>query len=222
MTLRNPAATRGRRTRLMILAVLAVACAALVAIALPASDLTQRHSGSGVFGFEIDPSDQGGPGQLLGTRARPSLGGSGHVPDGTTVFDDDVPAVGNLDPDLLAALREAADDAADDHVGFHVNSGWRSAAYQQQLLNEAVSQYGSMEEASRWVATPETSAHVSGDAIDLGPPESAEWLADHGDDYGLCQIYRNEPWHFELRTEAADDGCPEMYDDPTQDPRMQQ
>ena len=37
----------------------------------------------------------------------------------------------------------------------------------------------------------------------------------------LCQIYSNEPWHYELRPEAIDYGCPTMYADPTHDPRMQ-
>lgn len=147
----------------------------------------------------------------------------GVVPDGVTVtvFDDDVPAVANLDPDLLDALRQAAADAADDGVDFHVNSGWRSPEYQDQLLRDAISTYGSEEEAARWVATADTSAHVSGDAVDIGPPDAAAWLSEHGSAYGLCQIYRNEPWHYELRSEAIDDGCPPMYDDPTQDPRMQ-
>ena len=86
-----------------------------------------------------------------------------------TVFDDDTPAVANLDPALLAALREAATAAAGDRVVFHVNSGWRSVAYQEQLLDEAVSTYGSRKAAARWVATPDTSAHVSGDAVDIGP-----------------------------------------------------
>jgi D-alanyl-D-alanine carboxypeptidase len=45
--------------------------------------------------------------------------------------------------------------------------------------------------------------------------------SEHGADYGLCQIYGNEPWHYELRPEATDHGCPPMYADPTQDPRMQ-
>lgn len=146
----------------------------------------------------------------------------GRVPDGVTVFDDDYPAVANLDPDLLAALRGAADDASDDGVTFYVNSGWRSPAYQSQLLDEAVAKYGSTEEAARWVATPETSPHVSGDAVDLGPSEAAAWLSEHGSGYGLCQVYGNEPWHFELRPDAVDEGCPAMYADPTADPRMQQ
>jgi hypothetical protein len=71
------------------------------------------------------------------------------------------------------------------------------------------------------VATPKTSAHVSGDAVDVGPSRAAAWLSEHGAAYGLCQIYANEPWHYELRTEAFDHGCPAMYADPTHDPRMQ-
>lgn len=146
----------------------------------------------------------------------------GAVPDGTTVFDDHVPAVAELDGDLLDALREAASDAADDGVELVVNSGWRSAEYQEHLLREAVAEYGSEEEAARWVSTPETSLHVSGDAVDLGPAEATDWLSEHGAAYGLCQIYDNEPWHYELRPDAAHDGCPRRYDDPTQDPRMQE
>lgn len=138
----------------------------------------------------------------------------GAVPDGVTVFDDDIPAVANLDPDLLDALQEAAAD-----VRFTVNSGWRSPAYQQQLLDEAIAEYGSPEEAARWVSTPQTSLHVSGDAVDLGPAAAQAWLREHGAAYGLCRIYRNEPWHVELRPGAVDDGCPAPYDDPTHDPR---
>lgn len=145
----------------------------------------------------------------------------GAVPDGTTAFADDVPGVANLDPALLAALRRATEDAADDGVTLRVNSGWRSPAYQEQLLRDAVAEHGSEEEAARWVATAETSAHVSGDAVDVGPSEAAAWLAEHGAGHGLCQVYDNEPWHFELRPEAVAAGCPRPYADPTEDPRMQ-
>ncbi|MFE0023739.1 M15 family metallopeptidase [Amycolatopsis sp. NPDC059021] len=146
----------------------------------------------------------------------------GAVPRGTTVFDDEVPAVANLDPALLGALREAAKDAANDGVEFFVNSGWRSPEYQNRLRREAVSRYGSEKEAARWVATPGTSPHVSGNAVDIGPSEAKAWLSEHGARYGLCQIYRNEPWHYELRPEAVEHGCPPMYPDPSHDPRMRQ
>jgi hypothetical protein len=154
-------------------------------------------------------------------RSGPLGEADGAVPAGTTVFDDTVPGVARLDPALLAALRRAATDAAGDGVWFLVDSGWRSRAYQERLLEEAVSKYGSEEEAARWVATPDTSPHVSGEAVDIGPSVAAAWLSEHGAGYGLCQIYGNEPWHYELRPEAVDHGCPAMYADPTHDPRMQ-
>ncbi|MFI7400925.1 M15 family metallopeptidase [Streptomyces sp. NPDC049541] len=146
----------------------------------------------------------------------------GIVPNGVTVFDDTIPAVAKLKPDLLKALRRAASTAAHDGVTFYVNSGWRSKAYQNQLLRQAVAKYGSANEAARWVATAATSPHVTGDAVDLGRSDATAWLSRHGTDYGLCQIYRNETWHYELRTSAIARGCPPMYADPTEDPRMQQ
>jgi D-alanyl-D-alanine carboxypeptidase len=163
------------------------------------------------------------PIDVLRSEHRGVLGeADGAVPNGTTVFDDEIPGVANLDPDLLAALRQAAPDAADDGVEFFVDSGWRSPEYQEQLLHEAVSNYDSEEEAAQWVATPDTSAHVSGDAVDIGHFDATAWLSEHGARYGLCQIYSNEPWHYELRPKAIDHGCPPMYADPTHDPRMQQ
>lgn len=145
----------------------------------------------------------------------------GVLDEGASVFDEDVPAVSELDPSLLAALRAAARDAAGDGVTLHVNSGWRSRAYQAQLFREAVSKYGSAAQAARWVATPGTSAHESGDAVDLGPDQATGWLSRHGAEYDLCQVYGDEPWHYELRPGASAHGCPRTYADPTQDPRLQ-
>lgn len=165
---------------------------------------------------------RGSPGEK-GPRSehRGPLGeADGVVPDGVTVFDDAIPAVANLDTDLFKALRRAATDAANERIKFYVSSGWRSPAYQNQLLREAVSKYGSEKEAARWVATAATSLHVKGEAVDIGHSDATVWLSKHGAEYGLCQIYRNETWHYELRPEAIDHGCPRMYADPTQDPRM--
>src|SRR5690606_29098830 len=103
------------------------------------------------------------------------------------------------------------DAALDDGVVVLVNSGWRSREYQAQLLDQAIAERGSRDDALRWVATPDTSAHVSGDAVDLGPGVARAWLAEHGSDYGLCRIYGNESWHYELRSAAVDEGCPPMY-----------
>lgn len=170
------------------------------------------------------PSSSSPASPIVGSKNewRDALGeAGGAIPDGTTVFDDGVPGVANLAPGLRTALRRAAADAGRDGIEFVVDSGWRSATYQAHLLQEAVLKYGSEAEATRWVATPNRSAHVSGDAADIGPAAAAAWLSKHGAAYGLCQIYDNEPWHYELRPDAVAHGCPSTFADPTHDPRMQ-
>src|SRR5215510_5397825 len=105
------------------------------------------------------------PGEVPRDDDGPLTADDGVLPAGATVFDSDYPGIGNLNADLLGALRQAANRAAKERIEFDVTSGWRSAAYQDRLLREAVSKYGSVNEAARWVATAETSPHVSGDAV---------------------------------------------------------
>ncbi|GAA0035197.1 hypothetical protein JCM18882A_18190 [Brevibacterium metallidurans] len=145
---------------------------------------------------------------------------NGALPADARIDDGDLPGVAKLDANLRKAVEAAAADAREDGVDFTVNSGWRSAAYQKGLLDDAVATYGSRTEAARWVASPESSPHVRGKAVDIGPVDASSWLSQHGADYGLCQIYGNEMWHYELRPEAAESGCPAQYSDPTEDPRM--
>jgi uncharacterized protein YcbK (DUF882 family) len=145
----------------------------------------------------------------------------GVLPDAASVFDDQYPGIYNLNPDLLAALQEAAMSARSYGIEFQVDSAWRSVKYQVQLFWDAVAQYGSEAEAAKWVASPEKSQHVSGNAVDIGSDDARDWLVEYGDDYGLCRIYQNEPWHFELRPEAKTDGCPRRYADAAEDPRLQ-
>jgi zinc D-Ala-D-Ala carboxypeptidase len=212
VTYRAPARTTIYRTRIRKSRVAAL----LVVIAAIAAALGYQSLAS-------SSSTPASPTDVPRIEHRGALGeADSAVPDGTTVFDDQVPGVAKLDPDLLGALRRAATDAANEGVQFYVDSGWRSPQYQEQLFQQAVSEYGSAEEAARWVAPPNRSAHVSGDAVDIGHSDATAWLSEHGAEYGLCQIYGNEPWHYELRPEAIDQGCPAMYADPTQDPRMQQ
>jgi len=222
MRYREPARATTRRIRIRwiraagLLLVVAAIAAALGSQLLASSSSTAHSSTTATSPIGVPLSER----RDLRRDARGEADGA--VPDRTTVFDDDVPGIAKLDPALLGALREAATDAAGDGVEFVVDSGWRSPGYQEHLLDEAISKYGSEEQAARWVATPDTSAHVSGDAVDIGHVDAAAWLSGHGAGYGLCQIYGNEPWHYELRPEAIDHGCPPMYADPTHDPRMQQ
>jgi D-alanyl-D-alanine carboxypeptidase len=218
MTYREPARTTARRVRIRrvraagLLIVVAALAAAL------GSQLAASSSSTAASPIDVLRGVPTG----LRSEHRGALGeADGAIPDGTTVFDDAIAGVANLDPALLGALRQAAMDAADEGISFFVESGWRSAEYQNQLLREAVSEYGSEAEAARWVATPETSAHVSGEAVDVGHSDATAWLSERGAEYGLCRVYGNEPWHYELRPEATDRGCPPTYADPTHDPRMQ-
>jgi LAS superfamily LD-carboxypeptidase LdcB len=217
------------RIRKARVAGLLVVIAAITALSLEwQASTASRDSSSSRAPAPIHVLRRERPGPLSETGGAASTGrlglgeADGAIPGGTTVFDDEIPGVAKLNSDLLGALRRAATGAADDGVHFYVDSGWRSPEYQERLLREAISKYGSEAEATRWVATPNTSAHVKGDAVDIGPSGAAAWLSEHGAAYGLCRIYGNEPWHYELRPDAIAHGCPATYADPTHDPRMQQ
>ena len=232
MSDRQAAGAAGRNTRSTILAAPVIVGAALIGVLGYESLATSGDGGRAMprvpVGTTPPPTAPShslapGPPDRLPRDQQGGLGeADGVVPIGVTVFDDEFPAVAKLDLALRHALRQAATAAERDRVVFYVDSGWRSSKYQERLLREAIAKYGSEREAARWVATPTTSAHVSGDAVDIGPAGATAWLSRHGTEYGLCQIYRNEPWHYELRPQAVDHGCPRMYADPTQDPRLKQ
>jgi D-alanyl-D-alanine carboxypeptidase len=217
MSYGEPVRTTTRRIPGILVAGLLVAIAATIGVLAHRS---AASSSSATSPLAAEPLPHRLHESLPGNDRAAAGEADGVVPDGVTVFDDRYPAVTNLNPALRRALRQAATDAARDGVTLYVDSGWRSAKYQEQLFDEAVAKYGSKEKAAKWVATPSTSAHVSGDAVDIGHVAATAWLRTHGAEYGLCQIYGNEPWHFELRPEAIDRGCPGMYADPTRDPRM--
>jgi hypothetical protein len=156
----------------------------------------------------------GAAGQALGDPgAGPQVDYSaeGGLPDGQRLspFDLSSPAVNRLDPALLDAIERAADSASADGITIGLTSGWRSPDFQQQLFDDAVVQYGSATIASQYVASPQVSKHVVGKAVDIGPAGADNWLIRNGSAFGLCQIYANEIWHFEL---ASDYGgaCPPL------------
>jgi D-alanyl-D-alanine carboxypeptidase len=121
--------------------------------------------------------------------------------------------VGNvtgLTPSLRRAVARAIDAARADGVALRVTSGWRSAEHQQRLYEDAIGKYGSPAVARQWVLPPEESAHVRGEAVDVGPPAGAVWLETYGVRFGLCRRYANEPWHFERLAPAVGSACPAM------------
>jgi zinc D-Ala-D-Ala carboxypeptidase len=189
-TLRSP--RHRRRAAVLVLAAALLACAATYV-------MVAQHSPSG--GAEAQPLGE------IGID-------DGYLESGDSLspFADDLPALANLDPALREAMQAAADAAIADGVDFVLTSGWRSERYQQALFDEAVRDYGSPEEASRHVSPAASSAHVTGEAVDIGFTDANSWLSQHGADYGLCQMYANEMWHFELATVPGGECPPQLPD----------
>jgi D-alanyl-D-alanine carboxypeptidase len=150
-----------------------------------------------------------------GTSAAAPLGdGDGVIADNNSIspFDTSRAAIRNLDPALLAAVQQAARDAQERGITVKITSGWRSRSYQQQLLDDAVRKYGTLAAARQYVNTPDKSTHVTGKAVDIGPTDADDWVNRHGADYGLCQAYSNEMWHFELLTKPGGQCPPQLPD----------
>lgn len=180
--------------------------AAVVLIALTAT-----------FGV-LQPADPPGPPIRLVDHTvamdPPADPGDGSLPGGDALTPLDVadPAIGRLDPALLSAIQNAAGAAAADGVTMTITSGWRSPEFQQRLLDNAVQTYGSFAAARRYVQTPELSKHVVGEAVDVGGPAADQWLSSNGARFGLCRVYANEIWHFELAMDALGN-CPALLPD---------
>ena len=145
----------------------------------------------------------------IGPSATDTIGG--YLPDGQmlTPFDVANPVVGWLDPPLLTAVQNAARSAASDGIDLKITSGWRTKGFQQRLFDDAVRTYGDVGTAQQYVASPDTSRHVIGRAVDIGRTDADEWLIRNGSQFGLCQIFANEIWHFELAADK-DGNCPPL------------
>jgi len=135
--------------------------------------------------------------------------GDGVIPSErpATLADTGLPAIANLDPGLRDALAGAEAAASAEGIVFEITSGWRSRPYQEWLFRDAVTTYGSSEVAAQFVAAPDRSSHVTGEAVDIASLDAQLWLGEHGATWGLCQIYANERWHFERAT-TPDGVCP--------------
>lgn len=144
--------------------------------------------------------DQRGPSQSDGS-------GTGGQPDAEADAGSDAAEAG-LEPLLRQQLDRAIAAAAAAGVDLRVTSGRRSWGEQERLYQAAIKKYGSARQASHWVLPPSESAHVRGDAVDVGPRAGAAWLQKHGPAFGLCRRYDNEWWHFELLAPATGGRCP--------------
>jgi zinc D-Ala-D-Ala carboxypeptidase len=145
----------------------------------------------------------------IGPAATDTYGG--WIPDGHPLspFDVSNPALAQLDPALLKAVQDAADAAKVQGIDLRITSGWRSKGFQQRLFDDAVAKYGSADIARQFVASPDVSKHVVGQAVDVAPVDADRWLISNGAQFGLCQIYANELWHFELAVDQQGN-CPPL------------
>ena len=108
------------------------------------------------------------------------------------------PGTAGLTPQLAIAYTLAHREAHASGVALSVTSGKRSRAEQAALWRQGIADYGSPAAARRWVLPPDESTHVTGEAVDVGPRSGARWLQANGIRWGLCRVYDNEWWHFEL------------------------
>lgn len=139
-----------RRTRRIVLVSLAILCVAIAAFAVhrplvasaPSSLSAEvsQSTGTQIALDEADPSTSSAGAEHERPHRLPGRGGQstgtqtaldeadGFIPDGVavSVFDEEIPAVGKIDPDLLNALRRATTRAEADGVGLQISSGWRS------------------------------------------------------------------------------------------------
>ncbi|WIB77577.1 M15 family metallopeptidase [Curtobacterium sp. MCPF17_002] len=207
-----------QKSRLHVLAATVVCATALVVAGCAAAAVDEggatRTSTSARSGSAPGQPPAGAPvGDVTTIGGVRVSGADGYAADSAPITErTDAPEVANLDADLRRAVIRTTEAAAADGVEVRINSGWRSTRYQQALLDQAVEEHGSLEEARRWVNTPERSAHVRGGAVDVGEIDAAAWMQEHGSEFGLCQTYENESWHYELSTTPGGT-CPAMRRD---------
>ncbi|WBQ06313.1 M15 family metallopeptidase [Kribbella sp. CA-293567] len=201
-------ATRKKERRLTALVSLAVV-AATICFGLAACSSISGDSASGPSTSGTSASSSGSASSSNRHKGGAPTAEDGVLPDNASPFDTSLPGVSKLNPKLLKAIQDAATAAEKDGIKLHLTTGWRSKEYQQELLKKAIAKYGSREKAAEYVAGPEESHHVTGNAVDVGPTDADDWLNRKGHRFGLCQTLANEIWHFELATTPGGK-CPPM------------
>ncbi|MBE6753988.1 MAG: D-alanyl-D-alanine carboxypeptidase family protein [Ruminococcaceae bacterium] len=126
-----------------------------------------------------------------------------------------------VDERIYPDLQAMFDAARAQGIYPLINSAYRTAEYQQTLLDNKLSELSAqgttgdaaMEEALSWVAAPRTSEHQLGMAIDITVEGTActlddvyRWMEENSWRYGFIRRYPEnklsitginyEPWHF--------------------------
>ncbi|WOC13536.1 D-alanyl-D-alanine carboxypeptidase family protein [Gordonia sp. MP11Mi] len=206
-------ARSGSRFRSPLLWGLIIAATA-VSVALTVA-LVVTHLESGPSSATPAPSASA-PSTSAPLASTPSASGDvdGYIPDSDPISPfADVPAIQKLDDGLRTAVRSATRRAQREGVDVRITSGWRSVALQDRLRQQTIEEKGE-EYAATHVKPSTESEHIHGRAVDIGPTDAADWMSRRGAEFGLCQVYSNELWHYELI--AKDGACPPMRADSTE------
>ncbi|MBW7573413.1 M15 family metallopeptidase [Caproiciproducens faecalis] len=127
----------------------------------------------------------------------------------------------NMDARIVEPFRQMRDAALKDDIKLWPSSGYRSDEKQQQLYSEEIEAFyksgisyeEAVSKASKSVAPPGSSEHITGLAIDVngvlenfGDTKEFHWLEEHAQDYGFILRYpedkqeithiKYEAWHF--------------------------
>lgn len=128
----------------------------------------------------------------------------------------------SVDSRIYPDLQRMFDDARAQGILPTITSSFRTAEYQQQLLDEKIAEYEASgyarkeaeELAKTWVAVPGTSEHEIGIAVDISSADAGQqdpsvvwqWLNENSYKYGFILRYPEdktdvtgviyEPWHY--------------------------
>lgn len=144
-----------------------------------------------------------------------------YIPDNYEVELTELSNGEKVDSRIYSELQEMFNAARAEGLHLYVAAGYRTQQKQQQLLSEKIEEYKkegyskfeAKKLAEQWVATPGTSEHQLGIAIDINADttksssdEVYNWLAENGYKHGFVKRYPsdkkeitgviNEPWHY--------------------------
>lgn len=133
------------------------------------------------------------------------------LPDGFEITLAETEGGHKVDERISAPLSEMLEAARTDGIMPKITSSYRTAEYQQQLLDEKIAEYiseglnESVAEsmAMEQVAIPDTSEHQTGLAVDISTSDWSkqsaytvwEWFAENSWKYGFILRYTEEKQH---------------------------
>jgi len=111
------------------------------------------------------------------------------------------------------ALIEMAARAKEDGILLRVDSGYRSAWYQERIFVKLMKKGRTFQDLIRYVAPPGYSEHMLGTVVDFSPGNwrfartpAYQWLQGHAGEYGFSETYPKnnqrhpwEAWHWRFR-----------------------